>query len=61
MENSSDKQLLWDRQQQADQVRKDREYRDWLKNFALVAALIALALVVARLLAGVAVDRISVL
>ena len=61
MENSSDKQLLWDRQQQADQVRKDREYRDWLKNFALVAALIVLALAVARLLSGITVEGISVL
>ena len=61
MENSSDQLLLWDQQQQAQRVKRDREYRDWLKNFALVASLIVLALVVARLLSGITVDGISVL
>ena len=61
MENVADQLLLWDRQQQAHQARKDLEYRDWLKNFALVAALIVLALGVARLLSGITVEGISVL
>lgn len=55
MEISSNKDLLWDQEQHAQRVKKDLEYRDWLKNFALVAALIMLALGVARLLAGIAV------
>ena len=58
MENSEDLQLLWDRQQQEQQAKKDLEYRAWLKNFALVAVLILIALGLARLLAGVAIVRV---
>lgn len=61
MEIHSKNDLLWDQEQQAQRVKKDVEYRDWVKNFALVAALIVLALGLARLLAGIAVDSVSVL
>jgi len=46
-----DKSLLWDQQQRVDRARKDLEFSQWWKNFALVFALVALTVAVATVLA----------
>jgi hypothetical protein len=53
MENSSaGRELLWEEQQRADRAQTDLEHREWLKSFALVFALIVLAIAVAAVLAS---------
>ena len=49
--SSADKSLLWEQQQRVDRARKDLEFRQWWKSFALVFALVALTVAVATLLA----------
>jgi hypothetical protein len=57
MENSpAARQLLWDKQQRASRAEADIEQREWLKNFALVFALLVLTLTIATVLAGLSAD-----
>ena len=57
MENSSAaRQLLWEKQQHANRAEADIEHREWLKNFALVFALIVVTLTVATVLASLSAD-----
>ena len=57
MENSpAARQLLWEKQQRANRAEADIEHREWLKNFALVFALIVLTLTIATVLAGLSTD-----
>jgi hypothetical protein len=44
-------ELLWKQQQREDRAQTDLEHREWLKSFALIFALIVLALAVATALA----------
>jgi hypothetical protein len=48
---AADKDLLWEQQQRIDKTRKDVEFHEWWKKFALVFALVALTVSVATLLA----------
>ena len=53
MENSSTtNELLWAEQQRADKAHADTEHREWVRDFALMIALVLLALTVAALLAN---------
>jgi hypothetical protein len=52
MENSSAANtLLWEERQRADRAQGKIEDREWLKNFALLFALIVIAVSVAAILA----------
>jgi hypothetical protein len=52
MENSAAAgELLREEQQRSDRAQTDLEHREWLKSFALVLALIVLAVAVATALA----------
>jgi hypothetical protein len=44
--------LFWDEQQRVEKAQKDLEHPEWLKNFALLFALIVLTLSVATVLAN---------
>lgn len=54
-------ELLWKQQQREDTAQADLEHREWLKRFALIFALIVLALAVATVLARVGSDATSFL
>lgn len=47
-------ELVWEEQQRADRAQKELEHRKWLKDFALVLALIVLTITAATVLAGLA-------
>jgi hypothetical protein len=62
MENSlTADELLWKQQQREDRAQTDLEHREWLKSFALLFALIVLALAVATVLAHLGPDGLSFL
>jgi len=50
--NSSEAELTWDEQWRADRAGKEIENRKWLKDFALLLALILVTITVATVLAG---------
>ena len=50
--SSAEKELVWESRQLADKTRRRLEFREWIKNFALVASLLALTVAVASVLAS---------